>query len=94
MTNTNPWGRSFLIGGVIFAALMAFVIMNDNGGANLAFRAGYIAGGIFIPTVITAFWASSSSKEWGWARYVFTIVILTVLAAVIRVGPHLTAAAR
>jgi hypothetical protein len=94
MTNTNAWGRCFIIGGVIYAALMAFVIMNDNGQTNLTFRAGYIAGEIFIPTIITAFWASGSSKEWGWGRYVFRIVILTVVLAFIRIGPHVAAGAR
>ena len=88
MNNTSPWGRSFLIGGVIYAALMYYVISTNEHG-NLAFRAGYIAAEIFIPTIITAFWASGSSKEWGWVRYVLTVVILTVLLAVIRVGPKL-----
>jgi hypothetical protein len=92
MNNTNPWGRCFVIGGVIFAALVAYVIMNDNGGGNLTFRAGYIFAEIFIPTIITGFWASGSSKEWGWVRYVFTIVILTVVLAFIRIGPHVAAA--
>jgi hypothetical protein len=93
MTNTNAWGRSFIIGGVIFAVLIAFVIMNDNGQTNLTFRAGYIAGEIFIPTIITAIWASNSSKEWGWGRYIFRIVILTAVFAFIRLG-HVAAAAR
>ena len=83
MNNTNPWGRSFLIGGVIFAALMAFVISTNEHG-NLAYRAGYAAGAVFIPTFITAFWASGSSKEWGWVRYVFTVITLTVVLGVIR----------
>jgi hypothetical protein len=94
MTNTNAWGRCFIIGGVIFAALMVFVVMTDNGQVPLAFRAGYIAAEIFIPTIITAFWASGSSKEWGWARYVVRIVILTVVFAFISVRSHLSAAAR
>jgi hypothetical protein len=88
MTNENPFGRAFLIGGVIFAALLGYVI-SQNGDANLAFRAGYIAGVIGIPTLITAIWATGSKKEWGWVRYVLTVVILTVLTAVIRWGPHL-----
>ena len=92
MTNANPFGRSFIIGGVIFAALMGFVI-SQNGDANLAFRAGYVAGVIAIPTLITAFWAASSSKEWGWVRYVLTFVVLTTLLAVIRLGPHVRATA-
>ena len=92
MTNTNPFGRSFIIGGVIFTALMGFVI-SQNGDANLSFRAGYTAGQIIIPTLITAFWAAGSSKEWGWVRYVLTVVILTVLIAVTRLGSHLGATA-
>lgn len=78
------------MGGVVFALLMGFVI-SQNGDANLAFRAGYAAGLIAIPTLITAFWAAGSSKEWGWVRYVLTFVILTVLLAVIRLGPHVRA---
>jgi hypothetical protein len=79
------------MGGVVFAVLMGFMI-NQNGDANLAFRAGYAAGMIAIPTLITAFWAAGSSKEWGWVRYVLTFVILAGLLAVIRLGPHLRAA--
>lgn len=89
MNNTNAWGRSFVIGGVIYAALMYFVIRTNEHG-NLAFRAGYVAAEIFIPTIITAVWASGSSKEWGWVRYVFTVLALIVLVAV----PHMAAAAR
>ena len=92
MTNENPFGRSFIIGGVLFAALIVFVI-RQNGDANLAFQAGYAAGVIAIPTLITAFWAAGSNKEWGWVRYVLTVVILTVLLAAIRMGSHLRAAA-
>ena len=93
MTNTNAWSRCFIIGGVIFAALMGFVI-SQSGDANLAYRAGYTAAGLAIPTLVTAFWASGSSKEWGWVRYVVRIVILTVVFAFISVGSHLSAAAR
>jgi hypothetical protein len=94
MTNTNAWSRCFIIGGVIFAALMVYVVMTDNGQVPLAFRAGYIAAEIFIPTIITAFWASGSSKEWGWVRYVLRIVILIFVFAVIRIGSHVGAAPR
>jgi hypothetical protein len=94
MNNTNAWSRCFIIGGVIFAALMVYVVMTDNGQVPLAFRAGYIAAEIFIPTIITAIWASGSSKEWGWARYVVRIVILTVVFAFMAVRSHLSAAAR
>ena len=94
MNNPNAWGRCFIIGGVIFAALMAYVVMTDNGQVPLTFRAGYIAAEIFIPTIITGFWASGSSKEWGWARYFIRIVILTVVFAFLCIGSHLSAAAR
>jgi hypothetical protein len=73
---------------------MVYVVMTDNGQVPLAFRAGYIAAEIFIPTIITAIWASGSSKEWGWARYVVRIVILTVVFAFMAVRSHLSAAAR
>jgi hypothetical protein len=86
MTNTNAWSRCFIIGGVIFAALMAYIVMTDNGQVPLAFRAGYIAAEIFVPTIITAIWASGSSKEWGWVRYVFRIVILIAVFAFIHIS--------
>jgi hypothetical protein len=86
MTNTNAWSRCFIIGGVIFAALMAYIVMTDNGQVPLAFRAGYIAAEIFVPTIITAIWASGSSKEWGWVRYVFRIVILIAVFAFIQIS--------
>ena len=92
MRNENPFGRSFIMGGIVFAVLVGLAI-SQNGDANLAFRAGYIAGNIAIPTLITAFWAAGSSKEWGWVRYVLTFVILTGLLAVIRLGPHVRATA-
>lgn len=89
MNNTHAWSRSLIIGGLIFAAVMGLVVVSQGGDTNLTYRAGYVAAGVGIPTLVTAFWASGSNKEWGWVRYVLTVVVLTFVLAAIRVGPKL-----
>jgi hypothetical protein len=89
MNETHPWRRAFTCGGVIFAALMGFVVLIPGGDAALAFRAGYVAATVGIPVIITGFWASGSDKEWSWVRHAFTVVMFTVLLVAIRVAPRL-----
>jgi hypothetical protein len=92
MNETHPWRRSFTCGGVIFAALMGFVVLLPGGDLALAFRAGYVAAAVGIPVIITGFWASGNDKEWSWVRHALTVVMFTVLFAAIRVAPHLARA--
>jgi hypothetical protein len=89
MNETHPWRRSFTCGGVIFAALMGFVVLIPGNDMVLAFRAGYVAAAVGIPVIIAGFWASGSDKEWSWVRHALTVVMFTVLFAAIRVAPQL-----
>jgi len=92
MNETHPWRRAFTCGGVIFAALMAFVVLLPGNDMVLAFRAGYIAALVGIPVFITGFWASGNDKEWSWLRHAFTVVMFTVLLIAIRIAPHVVRA--
>jgi hypothetical protein len=92
MNETHPWRRAFTCGGVIFAALMAFVVLLPGNDMVLAFRAGYIAALVGIPVFITGFWASGNDKEWSWVRHALTVVMFTVLLIAIRIAPHVVRA--
>jgi len=94
MNNENPFGRSIVCGVVLFAAVMGLLFAMGRGGGDIAFRAGYVAGNVGIPAIVTGFWAANSNKVWAWWRYGVTVFGLCVVFAVVRVVPKLAQAAQ
>lgn len=81
MKADRPFLKSFACGGVLFLALVAWLIAK--GADNISYRIGYTMSTCLFPAIITGTWGWFSKKEWSWGRFIATFLLMCIVMGVL-----------